>query len=201
MARSIRACRWAASPDTDVSAFTHARATEADLPALRALMTRAIEELQHGFLSRDQVAASHQIMGLDTQLVKDRTYFMILDEGALVGCGGWSFRATLFGGDDSIVAREPLPLDPAKDAAKIRAMYVDPAHARRGIGKAIMALCEDAARAAGFARVELMATLAGLPLYKACGYREIEAVEATSREGVRVPIVRMGKVLDGTRPL
>ena len=175
--------------------FTHALATEADLPALRALMTRAIEELQRDFLTPEQVTASHQIMGLDTQLVEDGTYFMILDEGALVGCGGWSWRATLFGGDDSIVAREPLPLDPAKDAAKIRAMYVDPAHARRGIGKRIMALCEEAARAAGFRKVELMATLAGRPLYEACGYEPIEAVEATSREGVVVPIIRMGKAL------
>lgn len=195
MVPSIRACRWALSLDTDLPGFTHALATEDDLPRLRALMTQAIEELQRAFLSPEQVTASHQIMGLDTQLVKDRTYFMILDGGALVGCGGWSWRATLFGGDDSVVAREPLPLDPAKDAAKIRAMYVDPAHARRGIGKRIMALCEEAARAAGFARVELMATLAGLPLYKACGYAEIEAVEATSREGVKVPIVRMGKAL------
>ncbi|OYU36462.1 GNAT family N-acetyltransferase [Novosphingobium sp. PASSN1] len=178
-----------------MAALTHRPATEADLPALRALMTRAIEELQRDFLTPEQVAASHQTMGLDTQLVKDRTYFMILDGGELVGCGGWSWRATLFGGDDSIVAREPLPLDPAKDAARIRAMYVDPAHARRGIGKRIMAICEDAARTAGFARVELMATLAGLPLYMACGYAEIEAVEATSREGVVVPLVRMGKVL------
>lgn len=182
-----------------MAGFAHALAQEQDLPRLRALMTRAIEELQRGFLSPEQVAASHQIMGLDTQLVKDRTYFMVLDtdtgEGTLVGCGGWSWRATLFGGDDSIVAREPLPLDPAKDAAKIRAMYVDPAHARRGIGKVIMALCENAARAAGFGKVELMATLAGLPLYKACGYAEIEAVEATSREGVKVPIIRMGKAL------
>jgi GNAT superfamily N-acetyltransferase len=176
-------------------AFTHALATEEDLPRLRALMTRAIEELQRSFLTPEQVTASHQIMGLDTQLVKDRTYFMILDQGELVGCGGWSWRATLFGGDDSIVAREPLPLDPAKDAAKIRAMYVDPAHARRGIGKLIMALCEDAARTAGFGKVELMATLAGRPLYAACGYAEIEAVAATSREGVTVPIIRMGKPL------
>jgi GNAT superfamily N-acetyltransferase len=175
--------------------FSQALATEEDLPALRALMTRAIEELQQSFLSPEQVTASHQIMGLDTQLVKDRTYFMILDEGALVGCGGWSFRATLFGGDDSIVAREPLPLDPARDAAKIRAMYVDPAHARRGIGKRIMALCEEAARTAGFRRAELMATLAGRPLYEACGYTEIESVEAASREGVTVPIIRMGKPL------
>lgn len=158
-------------------------------------MTRAIEELQRDFLSAEQVTASHQIMGLDTQLVKDRTYFMILEDDSLVGCGGWSWRATLFGGDDSIVAREPLPLDPARDAAKIRAMYVDPVHARRGIGKLIMALCEDAARAAGFRKVELMATLAGRPLYTACGYQEIEAVKATSREGVAVPIIRMGKPL------
>ena len=158
-------------------------------------MSRAIEELQRDFLTPEQVAASHQTMGLDTQLVKDQTYFMILDAGALVGCGGWSWRATLFGGDDSIAPREPLPLDPAKDAARIRAMYVDPAHARRGIGKRIMAICENAARTAGFARVELMATLAGLPLYKACGYAEIEAVEAISREGVMVPLVRMGKAL------
>lgn len=158
-------------------------------------MTRAIEELQSSFLTPEQVTASHQIMGLDSQLVRDRTYFMILEDGQVVGCGGWSWRATLFGGDESIVAREPLPLDPAQDAAKIRAMYVDPAHARRGIGKLIMALCEDAARTAGFHKAELMATLAGRPLYEACGYAEIEAVEATSREGIRVPIIRMGKPL------
>ena len=178
-----------------MSGLTHRLAQEADLPALRALMARAIEELQRGFLSPKQIAASHQIMGLDSQLVKDGTYFVIEREGKLAGCGGWSWRATLFGGDDSIVAREPAPLDPAKDAAKIRAMYVDPAQARRGIGKLIMQLCEDSARAAGFGKVELMATLAGLPLYKACGYGEIEAIEATSREGVTVPIIRMGKVL------
>jgi len=178
-----------------MSGLTHRLAQEADLPALPALMARAIEELQRGFLSPEQIAASHQIMGLDSQLVKDGTYFVIEREGKLAGCGGWSWRATLFGGDDSIVAREPAPLDPAKDAAKIRAMYVDPAQARRGIGKLIMQLCEDAARAAGFGKVELMATLAGLPLYKACGYAEIEAIEATSREGVTVPIIRMGKVL------
>jgi GNAT superfamily N-acetyltransferase len=178
-----------------LAVFAHRAATEADLPALRALMTRAIEELQRDFLTPEQVAASHQIMGLDTQLVKDRTYFMIFDEDQLVGCGGWSWRATLFGGDDSIVTREPLPLDPATDAARIRAMYVDPGHARRGIGRQIMALCEAAARAAGFVRVELMATLAGLPLYAACGYAEIEPTEAISREGVKVPIIRMGKAL------
>ena len=134
-------------------------------------------------------------MGLDTQLVKDRTYFLIECDGHLVGCGGWSWRATLFGGDDSMVAREPAPLDPATDAAKIRAMYVDPDYARRGIGTVIMTLCETAARDAGFAKVEMMATLAGVPLYRMCGYSEIEAVEATTREGIVVPLIRMGKAL------
>ncbi len=175
--------------------LTHRLAQLDDLPALGALMTRSIEHLQHGFLTPEQIRASHQVMGLDTQLVKDQTYFMIESASQLVGCGGWSWRATLFGGDDSIVAREPLPLDPATDAAKIRAMYVDPDHARRGIGMMIMDLCENAARAAGFARTELMATLAGVPLYRRCGYADIEAIEATTREGIKVPLIRMGKTL------
>lgn len=175
--------------------LTHRIAQPADLPALNALMTRSIEHLQRDFLTPEQVRASRQVMGLDTQLVKDQTYFIIENEGQLVGCGGWSWRATLFGGDDSIVAREPAPLDPATDAAKIRAMYVDPGHARRGIGTMIMALCEAAARDAGFMKVEMMATLAGVPLYRACGYRDIEAVDASTREGVIVPLIRMGKAL------
>ncbi len=173
----------------------HRLASMTDLPALNALMTRSIENLQHGFLSPEQIRASHQVMGLDTQLVKDRTYFMIESDGALVGCGGWSWRATLFGGDDSIVAREPATLDPNTDAAKIRAMYVDPNFARRGIGTLIMSLCESAARDAGFARAEMMATLAGVPLYRACGYIELEPVDATTRDGTVVPLIRMGKSL------
>jgi GNAT superfamily N-acetyltransferase len=175
--------------------FTHRLAQNEDLPALRALMTRSIERLQDGFLTPEQVAASHQVMGLDTQLVKDQTYFIIESESRLVGCGGWSWRATLFGGDDSIIEREPLPLNPSTDAAKIRAMYVDPDHARRGIGSLIMDLCEGAARDAGFGKAEMMATMAGVPLYRAHGYADIEPVETTTREGVVVPLIRMGKTL------
>lgn len=175
--------------------FTHRLAGLGDLPALTALMMRSIENLQHGFLSPEQIRASHQVMGLDTQLVKDQTYFMIESVGRLIGCGGWSWRATLFGGDDSIVAREPAALDPKIDAAKIRAMYVDPEFARQGIGSLIMNLCEDAARKAGFGRAEMMATLAGVPLYRARGYAELERVEATTSEGVIVPLIRMGKAL------
>jgi GNAT superfamily N-acetyltransferase len=180
--------------------FTHRIATEADLPMLRALMTRAIEHLQHGFLSPDQVRASHKVMGLDSQLVRDGTYFVIEEQGIgeqaiAAGCGGWSFRATLYGGDDSVVAREPERLDPAKDAAKVRAMYTNPDFARRGVGRMLLALCEDTARAAGFGRVELMATMAGVPLYRAAGYVAVAETQASEIDGVAVPLLLMGKTL------
>lgn len=176
--------------------FTHRIATPADLEALRAVMARAIAELQKGFLSPEQIAASHAVMGLDTQLIADGTYFIVEEEGRIAGCGGWSHRATLYGGDHSKDLRDPAPLDPATDAARIRAMYTHPDFARRGVGRLVMALCEDAARAAGFRRAEMMATLSGEPLYRACGYTPIERVAAPGPDGVAVPLVRMGKALD-----
>lgn len=175
--------------------FTHRIAGMEDLEVLRALMTRAIEHLQDSFLSPEQVRASHKVMGLDTQLVKDGTYFLVEEDGRVAGCGGWSWRATLYGGDDSVVQREPAPLDPATDAAKVRAMYTDPAFVRRGVGRMILDLCEDAARGAGFRRVEMMATMAGIPLYRACGYVPVEPVESAPIDGVRVPLTRMEKPL------
>jgi GNAT superfamily N-acetyltransferase len=174
-------------------AFTHRIATEADLPMLRALMSRAIEHLQRDFLSPEQVRASHKVMGLDSQLVADRTYFVIEEDGVAAGCGGWSFRATLYGGDESVVAREPAQLDPASDAAKVRAMYTNPDFARRGVGRLLLTLCEDAARAAGFRRVELMATMAGKPLYHAAGYNPVREAQAPEIDGVTVPLLLMGK--------
>lgn len=176
-------------------AFAHRLATEADLPALHALMARAIAHNQKDFLTPAQVRASHKVMGLDSQLVHDRTYFVIEDGTGAVGCGGWSFRATLYGGDDSVVAREPARLDPASDAAKVRAMYTDPAHVRRGIGRLLLELCEGAARAAGFGRVELMATMSGVPLYTAAGYQPVRSVESDPIEGTRVPLLLMSKAL------
>jgi len=170
-----------------------------DLPALEVVIRRAIDQLQTGFLTPEQVRASHQVMGLDTQLLRDGTYFIVLDDDddAVAGCGGWSYRRTLFGGDDGIVTREPDPLDPRTDAARIRAMYTDPGHVRRGVGRVVLAHCEDAARLAGFGRVEMMATLAGEPLYRNCGYRRLEdEVAVKVANGVAVPLVRMGKVLD-----
>lgn len=101
-------------------------------------MTRAIEQLQGAFMTPEQIAASHHVMGLDSQLIRDGTSFVVESGRNIAGCGGWSFRATLFGGDDSMVAREPARLDPARDAAKVRAMYTDPDFVRRGVGTLIL---------------------------------------------------------------
>lgn len=158
-------------------------------------MNRAIESLQSEFLDPSQVAASHKVMGLDSQLVADGTYFIVEEGSRIAGCGGWSFRATLYGGDASIVGREPERLDPARDAAKVRAMYTDPDFVRRGVGRMILRLCEDAARSAGFARVELMGTAAGVPLYRAAGYAPLGLPEDADVDGVTVPLLRMGKAL------
>jgi GNAT superfamily N-acetyltransferase len=170
-------------------------ATDADIPTIAALMDRAIADLQSAFLSPEQIAASRAAMGLDRQLIADGTYFVVEEGGALVGCGGWSFRATLYGGDAHGALRDARRLDPAAEPARVRAMYTDPGQVRRGIGRLILDRCEAAARAAGFARVELMATLAGEPLYRACGYEPIERVASMADTAVPVPGVRMGKPL------
>jgi len=167
--------------------LTHRLALEADLPALSALMNRAIAENLKPFLTPAQIVASHAIMGLDTALVADRTYFAIEDAGQIVGCGGWSRRATMYGGDHS-AGRDAALLDPAIDAARVRAMYTHPAHLRRGIGRRILELCEAAAKAEGFRRLELVATLSGEPLYRSCGFSEVERFEDGG-----VPLVRMTK--------
>lgn len=170
-------------------------ATAKDLPALRTIMDEAIGELQRGFLSPEEIVASRAVMGLDTQLVADGTYLVAEIDGAPAGCGGWSRRATLYGGDHSSDLRDERLLDPARDPAKVRAMYTSPAFVRRGVGRAILAAAEAAARREGFASVELMATLSGEPLYKAAGYREVERVFSAPIEGVRVPLVKMRKAL------
>jgi len=169
-------------------------ATEADLGTLRNLMTLSIDRGQAEVLTPAQIVASRAVMGLDTQLVRDGTYFVVEDHGVPVGCGGWSRRATLYGGDHSSELRDPALLDPAKDAARIRAMYTHPDHVRRGIGRMILDRCELAARAAGFAAVELMGTAGGVPLYAASGYKPIERAD-THVEGVVVPLTRMRKRL------
>lgn len=167
-------------------------ATSDDIPTLRGVMNLAIEELLKPFLSPAQIAASHAVMGLDTQLIADGTYFVVEDNGAIAGCGGWSRRATLFGGDHS-AGRDAALLDPSKDAARVRAMYTHPDFARRGVGRMILAACEQAAKAEGFARVELAATAAGEPLYVACGYKPVNRFR--SGPDNLVPLVLMTKAV------
>lgn len=173
--------------------LTHRLARRADLEALRALMDAAISELQKPFLDERQIASSRAIMGLDTQLVEDGTYFVVEADGKLAGCGGWSRRATLYGGDQS-PGRSAVLLDPTKDAARVRAMYTHPDHTRKGVGRLILFLCEEAARAEGFKKVELMATMAGEPLYRVCGYEPCERL-MDDRGGAAVPLLRMSKSL------
>lgn len=182
-----------------MTGFAARLATGADLPAIGAVMARAIPELQRGFLTPEEIVASRAVMGLDTQLVADGTYWLVEADGVLAGCGGWSRRRTLYGGDHSEGLRDAALLDPATDAARIRAMYIDPAFARRGVGRQVLAWCEGEAAAAGFRRLELMATMAGEPLYRVCGYSPVEEVRSAPIDGVTVPLLRMEKRLQAAR--
>ena len=158
---------------------------------LAVVMDAAIAELQKAFLDDEQIASSRAIMGLDTELIDDGTYFVVEAGGEIAGCGGWSRRATLYGGNQT-PGRDSALLDPATDPARVRAMYTNPAYARRGVGRLILARCEAAAAAEGFTRLELMSTLSGEPLYTAYGFRPIERLtDATG--GAPVPLVRMEK--------
>ena len=132
-------------------------------------------------------------MGLDTQLIDDGTYFVVEADETLAGCGGWSRRATLYGSDQT-PGRSAALVDPAREAARIRAMYTHPGHARKGVGRLILSLCEAAARSEGFSRMELMSTMAGEPLYSRFGYQPEERI-MDNRGGVPVPLVRMSKSL------
>jgi GNAT superfamily N-acetyltransferase len=173
--------------------LTHRLAARDDLEALKALMSAAISENQKPFLNEDQIDSSRAIMGLDTQLIDDGTYFIVEAEGQLAGCGGWSRRATMYGGDQT-PGRSAALLDPTKDAARIRAMYTHPNHTRKGIGRLIISLCEEAAKAEGFTKMELVATLSGEPLYRACGFEAYEQI-LDDRGGAGVPLLRMRKLL------
>lgn len=175
-------------------AFTHRVATTDDLAILEPVMAAAIGELQKGFLSPEEIESSRTIMGIDTQLIKDGTYYVVLDGTTVAGCGGWSRRATLYGGDHT-PGRDPELLDPAVDAARVRAMYTNPTHARRGVGRLILRLCEQAAKDEGFTRLELMGTMSGEPLYPAYGFVPVERI-TDDRGGVAVPLVRMAKPIE-----
>ena len=182
-------------PSPPDSRFTSRVAVHADVPALVEVMNAAIAELQRPYLTDEEVESSKAIMGVDTELIADGTYFVVeSDSGEVAGCGGWSRRATLYGGNQT-PGRDSQLLNPAMEAARIRAMYTNPNYARRGVGRLILSLCEAAAAAEGFTRLELMSTLAGEPLYAAYGFRAVErATDATG--GAPVPLVRMEKFVD-----
>ncbi len=175
--------------------FTSRPAVSADVPALTVLMDAAITELQRSFLDDTQIASSRAIMGIDDQLIDDGTYFVVESGDELAGCGGWSRRATLYGGNQT-PGRDSKLLDPTVDPARVRAMYTNPAYARRGVGRLILSLCEAAAASEGFTRLELMSSLSGEPLYRAYGFRALERV-LDSTGGAAVPLVRMEKPISG----
>jgi GNAT superfamily N-acetyltransferase len=178
-------------------------ATPADIPALRQLIELSVRTLQRNDYTPEQIeGALGTVLGLDTQLIQDRTYFIAEARAAcarrLAGCGGWSKRKTLFGSDHAEV-REPELLDPKTDAAKIRAFFIHPDFARRGIGTRILEACESAARSAGFSRFEMGATLTGVPLYLARGYQVLDRIEVPLHNGHTLPVIRMAKSDPQTR--
>ncbi|NNE57646.1 MAG: GNAT family N-acetyltransferase [Hellea sp.] len=175
-------------------ALTHRIATQADIPIIMELMEASMARLLPDVLTPEQVAKSNASMGLDTQLLDDQTYFLIFDGHTLVGCGGWSRRRTLYGGNHTR-GRDDALADPKFEAAKIRAMYTHPDHVRRGIGSLIMELGESAAKAEGFETAELGATASGILLYEKCGYEVIEDLSEPDENGVVVPIILMRKPL------
>jgi len=165
-----------------------------DIPAVKGLMEQSIAKLLGNYVNEEELEASFESMGLDDQLILDKTYFLIDFEGVLVGCGGWSNRKTLFGGNHTPNRSNDF-LDPNHDAAKIRAMYTHPNWARKGIGTFILELAEKEACNAGFKRCELMATLSGIYLYKNRGYKIDEEIFYKSKKGNSVKMYKMTKFL------
>ena len=175
------------------------KATEADVPRLREVIEASVRGLQSRDYSPAQIeGALHSVYGTDSQLIADGTYLVAeaAESGTssrqIVACGGWSKRKTLYGGDQ-FPGREDSLLDPARDAAKIRAFFVHPDWARRGIGATILEACENAATEAGFTRLEMGATLSGVPFYRAKGYAALENLEVGLGNGETLPIVKMAK--------
>jgi GNAT superfamily N-acetyltransferase len=178
--------------------FAIRAATPADVPVLHALIEASVRGLQANDYTPAQIeGALGTVLGLDTQLIADETYFVVeaansSGKKTVVACGGWSKRKTLFGSDHAAV-REPELLDPRSDAAKIRAFFVHPDWARRGIGTLLLETCESAAEAAGFSRFEMGSTLTGVPLYKLRGYQVIEPMDIPLGNGEFLPVIRMAK--------
>jgi N-acetylglutamate synthase-like GNAT family acetyltransferase len=168
-------------------------ATLEDIPALEQLIPASVFALQASYYSTAQMqAALGPVFGVDARLIQDGTYFVVEQDGQIVGCGGWSQRRAVFGGDRHRVVEDDT-LDPSRDPARIRAFFVRPGWERRGIGKRVLSACESALTAAGFRRAVMVATLAGEPLYAASGYSVEERDEVPLSNGLTLPVVRMAK--------
>ena len=178
--------------------FTHRLATDADIPAIVALMRASIAENMKAILTPEEIVAAQETMGLDRSLIADGTYFVIETEvgGAtvMVACGGWGKRRTLYGGDQT-AGRDDSLADPAVHAARIRAMYTHPDWTRQGIGSLLLDLGEGAARAAGFRAIELGSTVPGYPLYLARGYEPYHREETVAANGQVKTVIHMRKAL------
>lgn len=176
--------------------MAHLRLAHAnDVADLQALLARSARGLSVGYYTPAQTeAAVRYVFGVDSQLIADRTYFVIHDDAQLVACGGWSRRRTLFGGDQAKGSSDPL-LDPTTEPARIRGFFVDPRMTRRGLGRQLMSAAIDAARAAGFRALELVSTLPGEPLYLATGFSVIERFELTLPGNIRLPVTKMRRTL------
>ena len=181
------------------AAFRLRLARDDDVAALEALIPLSVRALQSGHYSSAQMdAALGSVFGVDRQLIRDGTYFVAEHEGRIVGCGGWSRRSSHYGGDRTRDG-EDAPLDPQCDAARIRAFFVHPSWARRGIGRSIMTSSEEAIRAAGFRAIDIVATLSGEPLYASFGYSVVERLDIALAGGLRLPVVRMTKHFESDR--
>ena len=183
------------SPIPDTDPWPLRLAHEEDVSALEALIPLSVRALQSTYYSQAQIeAALGPVFGVDRQLIRDGTYFIAEQDGVIIGCGGWSKRRALYGGDRSREREDEL-LDPERDAARVRAFFVHPDWARRGIGRSIMAACERTIRESGFSTVDIVATLAGEPLYALFGYAVVERYEIAMVSGMSLPVVKMNKVL------
>jgi len=170
-------------------------ATMEDIPALRELIPESARRLSQGYYTPQQIeSAIKYIFGVDTQLIADETYYIAEAGGQILGCGGWSKRKTLYGGDQMKAEQDPL-LDPKADAGRIRAFFIHPDWARRGIGRRIIEACEEAAKTDGFTRMELGATLPGEPLYTAMGYEVTDQFDIPMGDGTTLPCAHMMKEL------
>ena len=176
--------------------FNKVIASLEDIENIETLMDLSISKILGNLLDSYQIEAARESMGLDTQLIFDKTYFLIKKGEILVGSGGYSYRKTLFGGNHTPNRSDDL-LNPSKDAAKVRAMYTHPDWIRKGIGSYVLKIAEVAAEESGFKRTELMATVSGILLYKTRGYEVIEEIEYISKLGNKVPMYKMEKLLDG----